>query len=263
MIHVSSVHVTISPPTFPSIHLALPLVPSEFSHKLTQERLPNSDNSTSEELNKNSVQPLLQINMAIPAEAVRQCNTCHVLESETDHQLKHCAKCPTTLYCSRECQKSDWKSHKLVCAGQKNPAPTGPHNPGFHGINAFLGLDKNDYLHSLPEKEAFAQLIDCFRMRVEDEHVYGCNNIGVYAGEDPRPEFREFLDLAETREGILPAWWSVEKRKECEGMAVDGEGWNDINCAVEKSDIMEHYGDNTMPMKLRVLGEKIYGKGFM
>jgi mitochondrial splicing suppressor protein 51 len=208
--------------------------------------------------------------MAASSEAVRQCNTCHVLESETDQQLKHCAKCPTTLYCSRECQKADWKSHKLVCAGQSKPAPaltesaaTGAHNPGFHTVNKFLGLDKNDYLHSFSEKEAFARLIDCFRMRVEDEYVYGCNNIGIYAGEDPRPAFREFLDLAETMEGILPAWWSVGKRRECERMAVDADGWNDINCAVEKSDIIEHYGDNMMPMTLRVLGEKIYGKGFM
>ena len=71
------------------------------------------------------------------------------------------------------------------------------------------------------------------------------------------------MDLAEKREGILPSWWNAEKRRECERMAVDAEGWNDINCAVEKGDIMEHYGDNLMPMNLRFLGEKIYSKGFM
>jgi mitochondrial splicing suppressor protein 51 len=210
--------------------------------------------------------------MAISPEVLRSCSTCHVLETEIDNQLKHCAKCPTTLYCSRECQKADWKSHKLVCAGQPKPSSsskgttspsTESHNPGLHAANAFLGLANNAFLHKLPEKEVFAQLIDCFRMHVEDEYAYGCNNIGIYAGEDPRPAFRGFLDLAEKREGILPGWWNVEKRKECERVAVDEDGWNDINCAVEKSDIMEHYGDNLMPMKLRILGEKIYGKGFM
>jgi len=40
-------------------------------------------------------------------------------------------------------------------------------------------------------------------------------------------------------------------------------GWSDINCAVEKSDIQEHYEDGSMPMMLRILGEKIYGRGFM
>jgi splicing suppressor protein 51 len=46
-------------------------------------------------------------------------------------------------------------------------------------------------------------------------------------------------------------------------MAVDGHGWNDINCAVEKSDIQDHYNDPSMAMMLRVLGEKIYGRGLM
>jgi splicing suppressor protein 51 len=32
---------------------------------------------------------------------------------------------------------------------------------------------------------------------------------------------------------------------------------------VEKPDITEHYGNPMMPMQLRILGEKIYGKGFM
>lgn len=36
-----------------------------------------------------------------------------------------------------------------------------------------------------------------------------------------------------------------------------------MNHAVEKSDIVEHYTNPMMPMTLRVLGEKIYGKGFM
>jgi mitochondrial splicing suppressor protein 51 len=211
--------------------------------------------------------------MATSTEAVRSCNNCRKLESDRNQPLRHCANCPTTLYCSRGCQRADWKSHKLVCAGQPKPAPaststpnppaSGAHNPGFSSANKLLGLDKDDYLHKLPEKDAFAQLIDCFRLRVEDEYAFGCNNIGIYAGEDPRPEFKKFLDLAESRNGILPSWWNADKRKECERMAVDSSGWNDINCAVEKDDILDHYEDNFMPMKLRVLGEKVYGKGFM
>ncbi|PQE15898.1 mynd domain protein [Rutstroemia sp. NJR-2017a BVV2] len=37
--------------------------------------------------------------------------------------------------------------------------------------------------------------------------------------------------------------------------------WYNIFKVVEKSDIKEHYGDAFMPMKLRGLAEKIYGKG--
>jgi splicing suppressor protein 51 len=98
---------------------------------------------------------------------------------------------------------------------------------------------------------------------VEDEYAFGGNGVGIYTGEDPFPEFKEFLDLTEKRAGLLPPWWSAGKRRECERIARGGHRWSDIICAVEKSDIQEHYGDNTMPMKLRVLREEIYGKGFM
>jgi splicing suppressor protein 51 len=98
---------------------------------------------------------------------------------------------------------------------------------------------------------------------MEDEYAFGANNIGIYAKEDPRPEFKQFLDLAETRAGILPPWWNAEKRQDCERIAIERGGWSDINCAVEKSDIQEHYGSGSMPMMLRILGEKIYGRGFM
>jgi len=98
---------------------------------------------------------------------------------------------------------------------------------------------------------------------MEDEYTFGGNNFGIYGGDSPVPVFRKFLNLAEKRQRLLPSWWSKGKRKECERLAMGGDGWADINCAVEKSDIQEHYGDGMMPMKLRILGEKIYGRGFM
>jgi mitochondrial splicing suppressor protein 51 len=196
------------------------------------------------------------------------CSACYRPQIDFTSELKRCAQCLTARYCSRECQKKDWKTHKLTCAppGGK-PAPPKPktqrHNPGFHAMNSALGLTNDDYLHELPEEEALRQLIDCFRMRVEDEYVFGEQNIGIYGGENPLPEFRRFLRLAESRAGLLPPWWNKDKEKECERIALARDGWNNINCAVEKSDIQEHYKDPTMPMKLRILGEKIYGKGFM
>jgi splicing suppressor protein 51 len=130
-------------------------------------------------------------------------------------------------------------------------------------MNQLFGLSNDDHLHKLPEKEVFIQLIDCFRMRMEDEYTFGANNFGIYGGESPVPVFRKFLTLAEKREGLLPPWWNQGKRRECERLAMGGDGWADINCAVEKSDIQEHYNSPTMPIMLRILGEKIYGRGFM
>ena len=124
----------------------------------------------------------------------------------------------------------------------------------------FKNICQDNYLHQFSEKDAFHQLIDCYRMRVEDDYKFAGDTRGLYNGDDPLPDFQEFLDMAKTRSGILPSWWSDAKRKECEKMAVDEAEWSDLNAAVEKQDVIEHYGDPLMPMKLRLLAEKIYGK---
>ncbi|KAH7081257.1 hypothetical protein BKA63DRAFT_530376 [Paraphoma chrysanthemicola] len=43
----------------------------------------------------------------------RSCAFCD--KTELDTKLQRCAKCLTTSYCSRECQKRDWKIHKFLC----------------------------------------------------------------------------------------------------------------------------------------------------
>ncbi|KAL9628591.1 MAG: hypothetical protein Q9164_007211 [Protoblastenia rupestris] len=176
---------------------------------------------------------------------------------------KKCAKCHTQKYCSRECQRADWKAHKKICGKQQSEgsgrAPTDFDAMGPIAGQFFKELVKDDYLHQFTEKDAFCQLIDCYRMRVEDDYVHAHENRGIYANEDPVPDFKHFLNEAERRNGLLPAWWTPKKRTECERLAIDETQWCDIKCAVEKKDIMEHYNDNQAPMKLRLLAEKIYG----
>lgn len=43
------------------------------------------------------------------------CRNCNKNESDIDGKMKQCANCGNAWYCSRECQKIDWKKHKLVC----------------------------------------------------------------------------------------------------------------------------------------------------
>ena len=206
----------------------------------------------------------------------KTCAKCH--KNQADVSLKRCGKCHNQWYCSRECQKADWKTHKVSCgSSQQSNAQTKPQaTTNFNAMpkvagNFFKHIGSDDYLHQFSEKDAFRQLVDCYRLRVEDDYKFSGDTRGLYNGDDPLADFQDFLDLAETRSGVLPTWWSKEKRKECEEGAVGTTDWSDPNApptqlwsdltaAVEKQDIIEEYGDSLMPMKLRLLAEKIYGK---
>ncbi|CAG8976421.1 hypothetical protein HYALB_00008546 [Hymenoscyphus albidus] len=48
------------------------------------------------------------------------CSLCNTGEDKLTEKLKICSKCKTTRYCSAECQRADWKAHKLTCG--KTPA---------------------------------------------------------------------------------------------------------------------------------------------
>jgi len=45
-------------------------------------------------------------------ETLIKCNVCLTAKPEG---ISRCSRCRTRAYCSRECQKSDWKIHKLYC----------------------------------------------------------------------------------------------------------------------------------------------------
>ena len=191
------------------------------------------------------------------------CAGCKKPQSELTIPLKRCAKCQTQRYCSRECQKADWKVHKKVCASnQQNnkPKASTTRTTGPVTANMLSSISPDDFLHGLSEKNALIRLIDCYRMRAEDDYKFAGDPHGIYDDEDPLEDFRAFLDLAQKREGLLPPWWDGDKREECERLAMDKRQWAFIGSAITKSDIMQHYGDNMMPMKIRFLAEKIYGR---
>jgi hypothetical protein len=48
----------------------------------------------------------------------KKCVSCGKDESQVTVPLKRCAKCQQSSYCSRDCQKADWKNHKKVCGKQ-------------------------------------------------------------------------------------------------------------------------------------------------
>lgn len=209
----------------------------------------------------------------------RVCNSCKKLESALPAFLKRCAKCQTTLYCSRDCQKADWKSHKKDCSrsqgARSSPSSSEALNPDSQRmenmfrifcvvtvtsdtLNIFSTTIRPGYLGRLTEAKAFAAIIDSYRLRKDDEHKFNGDASGLYNEEDPIPDFQDFLTQAEACGDVLPPWWSLQKRLACERLALSDQ-WCNINSAVGKSDIMEHYGDPLMPMRLRMLAERATG----
>jgi hypothetical protein len=43
-------------------------------------------------------------------------NPCAGCGKQSCDKFKRCLRCKITAYCSIECQRSDWRKHKLVCA---------------------------------------------------------------------------------------------------------------------------------------------------
>ncbi|CAL3969907.1 unnamed protein product [Diplocarpon coronariae] len=70
------------------------------------------------------------------------CTACSKRSSE-DKPLKPCTKCQSVKYCSRDCQKADFKKHKKECAKAaqiyaqnadiKMAAPSRAPKDGFRG----------------------------------------------------------------------------------------------------------------------------------
>lgn len=87
----------------------------------------------------------------------------------------------------------------------------------------------------------YQRFIDSYRLRLDDDYVWGGGNLhGLYAREEPLPDFKKYLNKAKQAK-VLPSWWQPANDKELIEMALSDD-WANINYAVEKSDITEHYG---------------------
>ena len=195
---------------------------------------------------------------------IKSCANCDKADNP-ETPFKRCSRCQTSYYCSKDCQKADWKEHKKSCGPSASGQKTSKSAPSHSLLNAIQGMGDNTWLHNRPEIEVYSLLIDSHRMRMEDEYVFRGDvfDDSFYGGGDPVPRFRKFLQKAEKKGGILPSWWNAEKREACIARRNATEHWSALHGAVEKHDIQEHYKDNWMPMTLRMLAEQIEGSNVM
>ncbi|KAJ5677542.1 uncharacterized protein N7477_003175 [Penicillium maclennaniae] len=129
----------------------------------------------------------------------------------------------------------------------------------------FTQLYAKKWLHGRPEKDVYRLLIDTYRLRMEDDYTIkgDVDEDSIYKGRASGVRgFQRFLRLAERRgRELLPDWWSPAQAKECVALGSGRDEDYNLRHAVEKSDIIEQYGERLMPMQLRMLGEQIYGTG--
>ncbi|KAL2270699.1 hypothetical protein VTJ83DRAFT_70 [Remersonia thermophila] len=191
------------------------------------------------------------------------CTACSKAPPEVT--LKRCAKCSIAPYCSRECQKADWKSHKKTCGkatdGIENNATKRTDVSPPKGLDQpitmpFTRLDRGDWLHDRPEKDVYRALVDAYRLRVADcVKSPGPDQALVGSGLEG---FRHFLRLT-SEKGLLPDWWNEEKQRECEELATRWSEWQCVNKTVDEADIAAHYGEKRFSMQLRMFAEAVYG----
>jgi splicing suppressor protein 51 len=176
--------------------------------------------------------------------------------------LKPCAKCKSSLYCSRECQTGDWKVHKNVCAsnaaeGQKRveeeatsakalqgsiisaPKPSVEEDDGEE--EGEEGSDEEDDEEEWTDEDDTGIPDDVLRellqrLPKEDTYKIVVNTFQHYKEDYANDHEKSLTTPEELKEhfiiyvngmkedGLLPAWWDDKTQEQCEALA-EKFGW--------------------------------------
>lgn len=174
--------------------------------------------------------------------------------------LQRCSRCQKAYYCSKDCQKANWKEHKRGCGSSSTKQGTKSGLSGSQSskanIESLFGAKTKSWLHGQCDAKVYTLLLDSYRLRVEDEYVFRgdvSDNL-LYGQDNPAVGFRRFLVKAEKKIRVSPAWWTKQKRNECIAKGDKGEQWSNLHGAVEQEDIQEHYSNNMMQIATSYVG---------
>lgn len=62
----------------------------------------------------------IEISGVKPKATITACSVCRCIPKEGDRPFSSCGLCKGVRYCSKKCQRADWKTHKLFCSGLKD-----------------------------------------------------------------------------------------------------------------------------------------------
>ena len=224
----------------------------------------------------------------------RTCRKCGV-DEELGVPMKQCSRCKASRYCSRACQKADWKRHKKTCrqyvqattlatttlSSQGPPGEIPNTSAAAHahvradprGPVVAPGLDVNlptpftrlyvkRWLHGRTEKDCFKLLFDAIRVRTWDDEGMAARSlldmIKTSQEEASKLLVRRFLREAH-RKQCLPGWWTTEKENECIEFGHSEENWKESERPVKMIQLFERYGTPSIAIQFRVFNEYVYG----
>eukprot|EP01059_Diplonema_ambulator_P012447 TRINITY_DN22776_c0_g1_i1.p1 TRINITY_DN22776_c0_g1~~TRINITY_DN22776_c0_g1_i1.p1 ORF type:complete len:784 (+),score=138.48 TRINITY_DN22776_c0_g1_i1:165-2354(+) len=139
----------------------------------------------------------------------------------------------------------------------KKPKP--PKKPKKQAASTLSLDDPASWANGLNEEEQMEWLVDCYRMRLDDEYVYRGNIKGLYGGQDPDLIVFDFIVFAKlcVKHAVIPPGWDW-------GACLRGPASRLLKYAFEKSDAQKKYGSENVfaaalgGRSLRFVGLKVY-----
>ena len=145
-----------------------------------------------------------------------------------------CSQCRSVNYCSKEHQRTDWPLHKSTC----RQAVKNSDHAAKPKVSSMDYQNPCAWAVGLGEKKQREWLVDCYRMRLDDEYALEGDVRGgsLYDQSEPDEIVQDFLLFCRLakEQGALPEGWSWSKFLDTAAEL--------LPYAFEKSDAKEKYG---------------------